>query len=95
MCLICQDVHGGSMPAYFRFLTILAFHIFLQEKVSIFTELYHFITTVEPVMKPIYQINSFDSDLLLVDILSSMSKFHYFVSEIIVLYYKCWLLIFT
>ncbi len=45
------------MPAYFRFLTILAFHIFLQEKVSSFTELYHFITTVEPVMKPTYQIN--------------------------------------
>lgn len=29
-----QDTHGGSMPAYFRFLTILAFHIFLQEKVG-------------------------------------------------------------
>ncbi|KAF4098879.1 folylpolyglutamate synthase, mitochondrial [Onychostoma macrolepis] len=27
--------HGGSMPAYFRFLTILAFHIFLQEKVDL------------------------------------------------------------
>ncbi|KTF82130.1 hypothetical protein cypCar_00035074 [Cyprinus carpio] len=30
-----KDAHGGSMPAYFRFLTILAFHIFLQEKVGI------------------------------------------------------------
>ncbi|KAI5623715.1 folylpolyglutamate synthase, mitochondrial, partial [Silurus asotus] len=29
------DVHGGSMPAYFRFLTILAFHVFLQEKVDV------------------------------------------------------------
>ncbi len=57
MCLTFQDAHGGSMPAYFRFLTILAFHIFLQEKVSNFTELYHFIITVEPVMKPTYQIN--------------------------------------
>lgn len=28
-----QDAHGGTMPAYFRFLTILAFHVFLQEKV--------------------------------------------------------------
>ncbi|CAG5867142.1 unnamed protein product [Menidia menidia] len=27
-----KDAHGGAMPAYFRFLTILAFHIFLQEK---------------------------------------------------------------
>uniref|UniRef100_A0A1A8EZ40 Folylpolyglutamate synthase n=2 Tax=Nothobranchius korthausae TaxID=1143690 RepID=A0A1A8EZ40_9TELE len=26
---------GGSMPAYFRFLTILAFHVFLQEKVDV------------------------------------------------------------
>uniref|UniRef100_A0A8C8K8X8 Folylpolyglutamate synthase n=1 Tax=Oncorhynchus tshawytscha TaxID=74940 RepID=A0A8C8K8X8_ONCTS len=30
-----KDTHGGSMPAYFRFLTILAFHIFLQEKVDL------------------------------------------------------------
>uniref|UniRef100_W5MDF7 tetrahydrofolate synthase n=1 Tax=Lepisosteus oculatus TaxID=7918 RepID=W5MDF7_LEPOC len=28
-----KDSHYGSMPAYFRFLTILAFHVFLQEKV--------------------------------------------------------------
>ncbi|KAM9322437.1 folylpolyglutamate synthase, mitochondrial isoform 2-T2 [Pholidichthys leucotaenia] len=27
--------HGGTMPAYFRFLTILAFHVFLQEKVDL------------------------------------------------------------
>ncbi|XP_048875519.1 folylpolyglutamate synthase, mitochondrial isoform X2 [Brienomyrus brachyistius] len=30
-----KDGHGGSMPAYFRFLTILAFHVFLQEKVDL------------------------------------------------------------
>ncbi|XP_030598401.1 folylpolyglutamate synthase, mitochondrial [Archocentrus centrarchus] len=30
-----KEAHGGSMPAYFRFLTILAFHIFLQEKVDV------------------------------------------------------------
>ncbi|XP_051960053.1 folylpolyglutamate synthase, mitochondrial [Xyrauchen texanus] len=30
-----KDTHGGSMPAYFRFLTILAFHVFLQEKVDL------------------------------------------------------------
>ncbi|KAJ7988143.1 hypothetical protein DPEC_G00320560 [Dallia pectoralis] len=30
-----KDAHGGSMPAYFRFLTILAFHVFLQEKVDL------------------------------------------------------------
>lgn len=30
-----KDLHGGSMPAYFRFLTILAFHVFLQEKVDV------------------------------------------------------------
>ncbi|XP_072518501.1 folylpolyglutamate synthase, mitochondrial [Salminus brasiliensis] len=30
-----KDAHGGSMPAYFRFLTILAFHAFLQEKVDV------------------------------------------------------------
>ncbi|KAF7651738.1 hypothetical protein LDENG_00106030 [Lucifuga dentata] len=29
-----KDAHGG-MPAYFRFLTILAFHVFLQEKVDV------------------------------------------------------------
>ncbi|KAF3848565.1 hypothetical protein F7725_015062 [Dissostichus mawsoni] len=28
-----KDAHGGMMPAYFRFLTILAFHVFLQEKI--------------------------------------------------------------
>uniref|UniRef100_A0A3Q3IF02 tetrahydrofolate synthase n=1 Tax=Monopterus albus TaxID=43700 RepID=A0A3Q3IF02_MONAL len=28
-----KDAHRGTMPAYFRFLTILAFHVFLQEKV--------------------------------------------------------------
>uniref|UniRef100_A0A3P8VQ39 Folylpolyglutamate synthase n=1 Tax=Cynoglossus semilaevis TaxID=244447 RepID=A0A3P8VQ39_CYNSE len=30
-----KDAHGGAMPAYFRFLTILAFHVFLQEKVDV------------------------------------------------------------
>ncbi|ROJ30623.1 Folylpolyglutamate synthase, mitochondrial [Anabarilius grahami] len=30
-----KDTNGGSMPAYFRFLTILAFHVFLQEKVDL------------------------------------------------------------
>uniref|UniRef100_A0A665V9B1 Folylpolyglutamate synthase n=1 Tax=Echeneis naucrates TaxID=173247 RepID=A0A665V9B1_ECHNA len=30
-----KGTHGGTMPAYFRFLTILAFHVFLQEKVDL------------------------------------------------------------
>ncbi|XP_067105906.1 folylpolyglutamate synthase, mitochondrial isoform X1 [Osmerus mordax] len=30
-----KDGNGQTMPAYFRFLTILAFHIFLQEKVDL------------------------------------------------------------
>ncbi|XP_030209221.1 folylpolyglutamate synthase, mitochondrial [Gadus morhua] len=30
-----KEAHSGSMPAYFRFLTILAFHVFLQEKVDL------------------------------------------------------------
>ncbi|KAG5834973.1 hypothetical protein ANANG_G00267200 [Anguilla anguilla] len=30
-----KEAHGGSMPAYFRFLTILAFHVFLHEKVDL------------------------------------------------------------
>uniref|UniRef100_A0AAV2IU98 Folylpolyglutamate synthase n=1 Tax=Knipowitschia caucasica TaxID=637954 RepID=A0AAV2IU98_KNICA len=30
-----KEVNGGTMPAYFRFLTILAFHAFLQEKVDL------------------------------------------------------------
>lgn len=30
-----KDANGGTMPAYFRFLTILAFHVFLQEKVDL------------------------------------------------------------
>ncbi|KAK7131532.1 hypothetical protein R3I94_016603 [Phoxinus phoxinus] len=30
-----KEANGGSMPAYFRFLTILAFHVFLQEKVDL------------------------------------------------------------
>ncbi|XP_028274361.1 folylpolyglutamate synthase, mitochondrial-like isoform X2 [Parambassis ranga] len=30
-----KDAHGRTMPAYFRFLTILAFHVFLQEKVDL------------------------------------------------------------
>lgn len=29
-----QDPARTSMPAYFRFLTIMAFHVFLQEKVG-------------------------------------------------------------
>ncbi|XP_070531989.1 folylpolyglutamate synthase, mitochondrial-like isoform X2 [Ptychodera flava] len=30
-----KDLHDGAMPAYFRFLTILAFHVFIQEKVDV------------------------------------------------------------
>ncbi|XP_041049684.1 folylpolyglutamate synthase, mitochondrial isoform X2 [Carcharodon carcharias] len=30
-----KDTQSGTMPAYFRFLTILAFHIFLHEKVDL------------------------------------------------------------
>ncbi|XP_013770120.1 folylpolyglutamate synthase, mitochondrial-like [Pundamilia nyererei] len=30
-----KDAHGGTMPTYFGILTILAFHIFLQEKVDL------------------------------------------------------------
>ncbi|XP_055087445.1 folylpolyglutamate synthase, mitochondrial isoform X1 [Periophthalmus magnuspinnatus] len=30
-----KDVNDGEMPGYFRFLTILAFHVFLQEKVDL------------------------------------------------------------
>uniref|UniRef100_A0AAZ3PS82 Folylpolyglutamate synthase n=1 Tax=Oncorhynchus tshawytscha TaxID=74940 RepID=A0AAZ3PS82_ONCTS len=30
-----KDSHGVNMPAYFRFLTILAFHVFLQERVDL------------------------------------------------------------
>ncbi|XP_068191419.1 folylpolyglutamate synthase, mitochondrial-like isoform X2 [Antennarius striatus] len=30
-----KEAYGGAMPAYFRFLTILAFHVFLQEKVDL------------------------------------------------------------
>ncbi|KAI1900650.1 hypothetical protein AGOR_G00052100 [Albula goreensis] len=30
-----KEAHAGSMPSYFLFLTILAFHVFLQEKVDV------------------------------------------------------------
>ncbi|KAL4622643.1 folylpolyglutamate synthase, mitochondrial-like [Arapaima gigas] len=30
-----KDAHGGSMPSFFSFLTLLAFHVFLQEKVDV------------------------------------------------------------
>uniref|UniRef100_A0A672HL00 Folylpolyglutamate synthase n=1 Tax=Salarias fasciatus TaxID=181472 RepID=A0A672HL00_SALFA len=30
-----KDLHGGSTPFYFQFLTLLAFHVFLQEKVDL------------------------------------------------------------
>ncbi|XP_061887362.1 folylpolyglutamate synthase, mitochondrial [Entelurus aequoreus] len=30
-----KEANDGTMPAYFRFLTILAFHVFLQEKVDL------------------------------------------------------------
>ncbi|KAM9359885.1 folylpolyglutamate synthase, mitochondrial-like [Symphorus nematophorus] len=30
-----KDVHGGTMPFYFQFLTLLAFNIFLQERVDL------------------------------------------------------------
>jgi len=29
-----QAEHDGAMPPYFRFLTIMAFHVFLQEQVT-------------------------------------------------------------
>lgn len=35
-CSYVQDDSHISMPSYFRFLTLMAFHVFLQEKVSIF-----------------------------------------------------------
>lgn len=35
-CFCMQDDSHISMPAYFRFLTLMAFHVFLQEKVHIF-----------------------------------------------------------
>lgn len=34
-CFCMQDDSHISMPAYFRFLTLMAFHVFLQEKVCI------------------------------------------------------------
>lgn len=33
-----QDGDHISMPSYFRFLTLMAFHVFLQEKVSVFLD---------------------------------------------------------
>lgn len=33
-----QDGDHTSMPSYFRFLTLMAFHVFLQEKVSVFPD---------------------------------------------------------
>ncbi|XP_078685851.1 folylpolyglutamate synthase, mitochondrial-like [Branchiostoma floridae x Branchiostoma belcheri] len=30
-----KDAHSGTMPAYFRFLTIMAFHVFIEEKVDV------------------------------------------------------------
>ncbi|XP_070689587.1 folylpolyglutamate synthase, mitochondrial-like [Pempheris klunzingeri] len=30
-----KDVHGGTMPFYFQFLTLLAFHVFMQERVDL------------------------------------------------------------
>ena len=31
---LAQEEHNGEMPPYFKFLTIMAFHVFLQEQVS-------------------------------------------------------------
>ena len=40
--LVCmwstQEDHEGKMPAYFRFLTLLAMKVFLEEAVSTFGE---------------------------------------------------------
>eukprot|EP00058_Branchiostoma_floridae_P004148 XP_002589636.1 hypothetical protein BRAFLDRAFT_128960 [Branchiostoma floridae] len=30
-----KDAHDGIMPAYFRFLTLMAFHVFIEEKVDV------------------------------------------------------------
>ncbi|CAH1272406.1 FPGS [Branchiostoma lanceolatum] len=30
-----KDDHNGTMPAYFRFLTLMAFHVFIEEKVDV------------------------------------------------------------
>lgn len=35
MIIYFQEQHNGKMPAYFRFLTILAFHVFLKMKVDV------------------------------------------------------------
>ena len=34
--LVPQDQYEGRMPAYFRFLTVMAFNVFLKEKVRAF-----------------------------------------------------------
>lgn len=34
-CSCVQDDSHVAMPAYFRFLTLMAFHVFLQEKVGV------------------------------------------------------------
>jgi len=33
MVYCMQEAHNGVMPPYFRFLTIMAFYVFLQEQV--------------------------------------------------------------
>ncbi len=32
--LVLQAEYDGNMPMYFRFLTVMAFHVFVKEKVS-------------------------------------------------------------
>ncbi|XP_056143460.1 folylpolyglutamate synthase, mitochondrial isoform X2 [Lampris incognitus] len=32
---VTKDIYGGSMPFYFQFLTLLAFHVFLRERVDL------------------------------------------------------------
>ena len=38
-----QAAHNGAIPAYFRFLTIMAFYVFLQEQVTSLTYAQHWL----------------------------------------------------
>jgi len=61
------------MPAYFRFLTILAFHVFLQEKVCNYLFSYY---NIEHVMEPTCIQLKHLIVIVFNTLLSSMSKFN-------------------
>ena len=63
ICVLFQGDHNDEMPGYFRFLTVMAFHVFLQEKVGIMTKLcfyWYYRLSIYSITRYCTQYNNFE-----------------------------------